>query len=277
MYEVLPGPHQVAATLTDIDAKRPQLRQADASGASACFEAKPASVYTVSTSVQDWRLRTTVLDRDSGEDVETACAASSAEASTPTRKPERIETPPVFAHPADADGDSDVGRPHPWGGFRLGVGDSFGGDSVSLYGTEGPAAGSGRYLTFGGTLMPVWIGGLAGIGMGGSFGLKYSGGDRGDLSRLPTELWLEILLRVSPRWFVALAGGRHKDYDISWGTDASFGCRWGRMFDLGLYAISSRHVAWGFGIHYVDLQYTFYSATLDAGSVGLDLRMYVNP
>lgn len=284
VYEVLPGPHQVTATLSDSGAQEPQVRSPSPGGASVCFAAEAARVFTVSTVVQDWRLSTRVLDRESGENAESACVARASSGAPPARRPAPVERPPVDARVSSAPGDE--ARPvRTWGGFRLGMGYSFGGDDLlDGDGADSLSAGGGLHVTFGGTLTPLWIRNTVGLGVGGSFGLKYNeasrGADKAGSSRVPAELWLEMQVRVSPRWFVALAGGRHKDYDISYDSDSYRGTlksNWGRVFDLGLYGISSRHVGWGFGIHYVDLQYTRYDRTYDAGSVGLEFRLFINP
>lgn len=277
VYEVLPGLHQVAATPSDIETAQPQVRQTSAGGASACFEATAARAFTVSTAVQDWKPSTRVFDRESGENVEAACVARSAGGATSSRKPEPVERPP--AREASAAG-NDGFRRHPWGGFRLGGGYSFGGDDL-LHGDGGKPlpVGAGWYVSFGGTLMPLWIGNV-GLGVGGSYGLQRNqAGDWTGLSRSPAELWLEMLARVSPRWFVDLAVGTHKDYGISHeaAPSQSWQSSWGRVFDLGLYTVSSKHVAWGFGVHRVDVQYKNSGTTFDAGSTALEFRLYINP
>lgn len=281
VYEVLPGLHQVAATPSDLETSQPQVqqtvRQTSPSAASACFEATAARVFTVSAVVQDWKPWTRVFDRESGENVEAACVARSASGATPARRPEPIERPPA-RESSNAEHD---GIPmHPWGGFRLGAGYSVGGaDLLNGDGSQSLPAGEGWHVSFGGTLMPLWIGNV-GLGLGGSYGLKRNdAGDWPGLSRSPAELWLAMLMRVAPRWFVDLAVGAHKDYGISQegASNRELQSRWGRVFDLGLYTVTSKHVAWGFGIHQVDLQYESFGRAFDAGSTGLEFRLYINP
>jgi hypothetical protein len=277
VYEVLPGPHQVAATPSDLETAQSSTRQTSPGGASACFEAKPAKVFTVSTVVQDWKPWTRVVDRESGENVEIACVARATSGASPARRPEPVEHPPSRE---SSDADNDSLPSHPWGGFRLGTGYSFGGDDL-LNGDGGEPfpAGAGWHVSFGGTLMPLWIGNV-GFGVGGSYGLKHNdAGDGTGLSRSPAELWLEMLVRISPRWFVDLSAGAHKDYGVSleMASNRELQSRWGRVLDVGLYTVTSKHVAWGFGVHSVDLRYESYGRPIDASSTGLEVRLCINP
>jgi hypothetical protein len=81
-----------------------------------------------------------------------------------------------------------------------------------------------------------------------------------------------------------LAAGAHKDNEVSLGSsgvaaglNANFDCPWGWMINAGFQSMSSRHAGFGFGFHYVNLQYQLGSVSIDAQSFGVDLQLLLNP
>jgi hypothetical protein len=253
VYEILPGIHEVVADPEEVESFSAHLRDAT-KGLSLCFMAEPGQSYLASVSVRTRRVWFSVFEKTSGRGAETC---NSPPASADSANGDGASSPATASRPTrrsysrtyeDPDGDGGVEETifrmaKPLGGFRLGLGLAFGGDdlikaTMSNGDTQTLSAGTGVDLTLGATLTPLWIANTAGFGVGASVGVKYDsvGGSNGsaDLTRFPVELWAQTLLRLSPRWFLAVAGGAHKDLDVSLGSsgvasgfNASFDCPWG--------------------------------------------------
>lgn len=307
VYDILPGMHKVSATVKDSAALPPELRKQNTSLTPVCFEAEASESYAVSVSAEGNRLRHAVIERDSGEDVLTSCEAKPApEPPAMARTPTPVERPPVYGYPAspqryartrdDAGDESDDEEParrraQPIAAFRLGLGLAGGGDDLieATYtngNTDTLSAGSGVSFTLGASLTPLWIADAIGFGLGGSFGYKVDSIDASngsiELSRVPIDVWMQSLVRVSPRWFISLAWGPHKDLDIGLSGSglasdlrATFDCSWGWMAEIGVLNWSSQYVGGGVAFRYTKVQYLYDGVGLNAESFGLELSLHL--
>jgi hypothetical protein len=300
VYEMLPGIHQIVATVKEQKARGPRM-QRQSPALLMCLEAEPAESYAVSVWVHHDHLGSAIVKRSSGEAVETSCDAKPTDrtmvdgSSTETRE----ASPATAAHRAvnerpEAHLDDGVKTPvfngeRPWFNLRMGFGLDFGGeDLVEATYTDGTtntlSAGTGGVLRLGATLTPIWIEGAVALGVGASVGVKYNsvGASNGSvvLTRFPVELWGQTLLRMSRRSFLTLAVGGHKDTGISLsgsglasGFNANFTSPWGFMIDAGYQAFTSRVFGWGISFHHARIKYVLGNTSINAASYGIDVNL----
>jgi hypothetical protein len=304
VYDILPGRHQVVAEVKESNSLAPHLQTLNDMRTPFCFDAEAAESYSVAVSVDGEELRQAILDRDSGEDVRTDCASEPAQArsataarvaESPERPPAHVERPRSRFRAAEEDepedGESPVRGPiAPIMGARLGFGFGFGGDDLikATYtngDTQSLSAGSGVVFSLGAVATPLWVGDAAGFGVGGSIGVKYDSmsASNGNISfvRVPADLWLQTLLRVSPHWFFTVAGGMHKDLDatlsgsgLAADINYSFDRPWGWMAELGFLNMTSRNLGYTFAFRFTNAKYLYESAPINAQSFGLELSLF---
>jgi len=166
------------------------------------------------------------------------------------------------------------------GGDNLVTAQFTNGDSSSL------SAGGGVSVAIGATVTPLWIGNTLGLGLGGNIGWKYDSISASNgsiaMSRYPLDLWAQTLIALSDSWYGHLLAGAHKESGVNLSGSGvisgsgDFGSPWGWMAQGGFYATSSWHMAFGVGLRYTSVHYTFAGHTFDASNIGLDLTMHAN-
>jgi hypothetical protein len=186
-----------------------------------------------------------------------------------------------------------VRHPRPGTGLRLGLEGAFGGDNLltvgfSNGGSDSLSAGEGLQVSMGGTVTPLWIGDVLGLGAGVSIGWKgdWVTAQNGDitLSRYPLVFWLQALVPISERWYIVVSGGGHKEFDthlsgsgVASGIDARFDSPLGWMGEIGFYYASTVNWGTGFGVRYTALHYLYDGKTIGASSVGVGFTLQFNP
>lgn len=298
-YEVLQGKHaiELARHASEFQAY-PSLAQ-DYRPFTACFVAMPGRGYRIRSDQDGDRWRRAIVDYSTQRNVAFACPKDQAPppqaegagdgsaspsapqadlTSAPQTRPSATRVPPK--------------DPNPGTGVHLGMGISFGGDDlVTAVYTNGDTntlkAGSGLSLYVGGMVTPLWIGDAAGFGVVGNIGWKYDnvGGKNADISfsRFPWLLGLQTLIRASEHGYISIAGGATKEPgarlagsgDISGQADLQSQLGW--MGELGSYVSSGSHSAWGIGLRYTKVHYSFGGETIDGSNLGLHFTLHVNP
>ena len=148
-------------------------------------------------------------------------------------------------------------------------------------------AGSGFFLSAGGTLTPLWFEKTYGLGIGGSFGFKFDhiGASNGDLSfiRYPLDLWLQVLMRASETWYLAVAGGAHKEYGanisgtgVAQGVQTDLQSPLGWMGEFGLHWAPSWHTAYAFFVRLTKVRYANDLGSADGTNVGFGAAFNFN-
>ena len=298
-YEILPGRHEIVAVAEAVTNSETLKSEA----INVCFLAKPMHVYKIRTFLERTELddvvwKPIILDTDSDRDVKFECrenldsspaasadiAAAVAPAAPLVRRGhsrgERLAANPTPREPL------------PGTGFHLGLGLAFGGDKLATgtY-TNGEqtslTAGSGFFLSVGGTLTPIWYANTYGLGIGGSFGFKldHIGASNGDVSfiRYPLDLWVQVLMRVSGTWHLAVAGGAHKEYGanlsgtgIAQGMQSDLQSPLGWSGEFGLQWSPSWYTAYAFFVRLTKVRYTNNLGSVDGTNVGLGVAFHFN-
>jgi hypothetical protein len=182
--------------------------------------------------------------------------------------------------------------PRPEWVMFFGFGWDFGGDDVVNVsfsnGTDQTlSAGGGAVLPIGGTWTPLWLGDVLGLGAGGRIALKFDevAANNGHiyLTRFPLSLWLQSYLALNEAWYLAIAGGAHKDLGPSLSgsgagsrVNASFNSPWGWFGELGVIWFQTWHFGMGGSIRYTSMRYTYGRTGLDASNLGLMFTFYMN-
>ena len=260
-----------------------QRREALHASRSAAFEQEPAD-----QPVPVERSPVPTSQVASGPDAP-ASQSVSADPSPPRAPTQAL---PLASLMADGQGAVLPQAPRPGTGFHLAMGFAGGGDNlVTAQFTNGDSstlsAGGGVYLAIGATVTPLWIGNRVGLGLGGDIGWKYDSINASNasvaMSRYPLDLWAQTLIALSDTWYAHLLAGPHKESGVNLSGSgvvsggADFDSPWGWMAQGGLYATSSWHMAFGFGLRYTGVHYTFAGHTLDASNFGLDVTIHANP
>jgi len=299
-YEILPGRHEIVAVAEAVTNGETLKSEA----INVCFSAKPMHVYKIRTFLERTELddvvwKPIILDTDSDRDVKSECrenpVSSPAAGATDVSAAVAPAAPPVGRGHSMAGGlaaNPTPQEPLPGTGFHLGLGLAFGGDKLATgtY-TNGEqtslTAGSGLFLSAGGTLTPIWYGNTYGLGIGGSFGLKFDhiGASNGDVSfiRYPLDLWVQLLMRVSGTWHLAVAGGPHKEYGanlsgtgIAQGMQADLQSPLGWTGEFGLHWSPSWYTAYAFFVRLTKVRYANNLGSVDGTNVGLGVAFHIN-
>lgn len=184
-------------------------------------------------------------------------------------------------------------RPHlPRMGLFFGVGYEGGGDNLvkaSMSNGEDREinAGAGGVFPLGGTITPLWIGDVLGLGVGASAAIKVqsikASNGSAMLLRYPLSLWLQSYIALSPAWFVSLAGGTNKDLSPSLSGEgvasdlkADFGSSWGWFVDSGILWLDTWHFGGLFSLRYTNERYHIAGHSLDASSFGFRMTFNLN-
>ncbi|HMF39088.1 MAG TPA: hypothetical protein VKQ32_00270 [Polyangia bacterium] len=142
------------------------------------------------------------------------------------------------------------------------------------------SAGDGVYLTVGVDWTPVWISGVVGLGVGGSFGFKYAnvGASNGSVSlmRLPIAGTAHGMVRLGPKWFLLVRGGVEKDTNAALSGDGdaqlptiSLASNLGALAEVGPGFVNANHVGMTVTARLTVIDYTAGSQIIHASNFGI--------
>jgi len=310
VYLLPPGPHVVGVSLR----KRPGALSVTIFKSDyirVCLLAEAGHHYTTAARVAQstWELK--ILDRAHGE-VPITCDRARIFPVAPLSSdpPGSGETPAPVAPPPSPPAEApSVGREiirlwskddiarlkgRPFVDVVMSLGWAFGGDDVvraqlSNGGSQSLAAGRGPFVRAGAMVTPLWLAAdRIGFGAGADVALKFDNisASNGDVSftRYPASFTLHTLARISPIWYVLLAGGVEKDLGISLsgtgvasGLDGSPTSRIGEIGRLGIYWADTDAFAVMLGLEYTKLTYDAPGGSIRANSMGFSTTLTWRP
>lgn len=206
-----------------------------------------------------------------GADAEGAASTSSA---SPGAKGQRT-APSAADEPAVAPARGSL----PWYDVNFGLGLGFGGENLATFelmdgSNQELDAGRGVALTLGAKVTPLWVLDSVGFGVGVDIGWKYGAITAKDASlglrRFPVVATAHGLVRLSPQWYLRLAGGLTYEMGISLrgsglleGLSADAENALGPIGEGGvLYAVN--HLGIDVAFRYAALKYDFGSGSANA-------------